>query len=499
MTDLAPVGFEHDFEVEGLDVNWYIDLVNTCNGWSCTNSSPVRTIRTLSTAAPVGEIVEARFANTNSFIATLQLSSIGVGATTLDVTASVYSDEGLTQVIVTKEVAQGVSSVAEPIVVDFAGVPYNTDCYVAFALVNDLDGAVTYSRKVRFDIPDGKDITSTFTWTGWGDGKSWMDPFNWGNCTRYPTSGFTAAFPANSTVELDFGGASVSVGTLYQQNNCSLTFKNVTFNVEDWHPSLNDTLLLDNTKMNITTRNPLYSYGSSTNLLTILRNGSQIKGNFIWFPNDSIIDCRNSAIAAGSEFQFRRGTSSVFVDSEISSVNDGGGATGLTGPLYFTNTSYTVNAQASVDRNVSWTGPVLELAGSTTVDIGARNHLKIGSSALTLAGVGADEPTVNADGPVTVTSQSLRLDLAGMGTERHTRTSDRDWTLFSSAGTLTFPTAWTNGANLAEIVRASGDAVEAVNAPDKLKRYRLLATEENGVKALKLRYDKPLGFAVIVR
>ena len=509
VTDTEPRVYAKDFEQELLTVYWYFKCANENQGRQWSDCSPVESIRTLRAVAPVGEITSAVFVNTNLFNGVLTLTSLGSGASQVTVNAAVYADSALTELIAQQCVASAATDVTTPFVAAFNGLKPNTDYYLVFTVANDIDGELTRTQKVCFTVP--RYIEGAFFWTGQGDGVSFDDCYNWGCCDLAPGAGHAIVIRANSVVDIDLNDKAASVASLTIQDGANLTLRNAPqFTVQQFAVGTSITMTLDNVFFEQTDRNFLHDYQSNTGNTFILLNGSTLKsgsasgGGYFGLTSGATLIMDRSSLKTGSQFRLPwrdKMTKIVLTDSEIDApIGDGGDWENVSGPAYFTNTTFVVGKDATKGATVVMNNGEAVLSGSTAFDFRANKSLSISSTTLTLSGEGSAEPKVElANGNLSLNPGKLVLDLNGMGVARHAKASDCDWTLFSSAGALTFPVAWTNGANLAEVVANANGKVEVLNAADKLKRYQLLATEENGVKALKLRYNATRGMVLVFR
>ena len=511
LTEPGSVNWEREYDKENLQVLWYFDCVNTCRGQSFHATTDPAETRTANLAAPVGEVTATEFVNTNLYTVALTLSTLGNGATKATVDARVYADAAQTQLVAEQRVATDATSAEEPFVARLNGIDPNKTYYVVFHIENDAGGEADYAQSVRYEVP--RMTEKRLTWKGWGDGTNWRDPYNWGVTDAYPSDqSYTAVIPANSDVILTCTGSKVQIGFLIVEKGAKVLFKDCTNGIDargggnaslqvadDVSVTLDNSVLsASNDALFFTQRNPLLK-GLSIDVL----NGSTLSALmfFVDFAS-STLRVQDSSFVCNTEFNLMSGVSSVFDNATVSFKN-GGTTSHIYGPTWMTNTTVTVGDDNG-SRTLELKAAPLALAGDTVWTVGARQNLKaISGAQFAMAGIGTDEPSIKVTSSASslqlANASKLTLDLTGMGTERHTRTKDRDWTLFSSAGTLTFPAAWTNGANLAEIVKNSNGKVEAVNAEFPLKRYQLLYSEKDGgEKALVLRYNKPKNFAVIV-
>lgn len=511
VTDTEVRTYEKDFEQELLTVYWYFECVNENQGQQWSDCSSVESIQTLRAIAPVGEITSTVFVNTNLFTASLTLTSLGSGASRAAIDAAVYADAALTELVAEQCVASAATDVSEPFVATFNGLRPNTDYYLVFMVENDVEGEMIRTQKVCFTVPSH--IDGSFSWTGQGDGVSFDDCYNWGCCNRVPGAGNAIVISANSIADIDLNGRGVGLSSLTIQNGAELTLRNASaFTVQAFVVGSSITMTLDNAFFEQTDRNFLHDCQINTGNTFILLNGSTLKsgaatggGGYFGLTSGATLIMDRSSLKTGCQFRLSWNgsmTKVVLTDSEIDApIGDGGVWENVSGPVYFTNTTFVVGKDVTKGATVVMNNGEAVLSGSTTFDFKTNKSLSITSTALTLAGSGATEPTVILEnGNLSLNPGKLTLDLTGMGTARHTRTKDCDWTLFKTSGALTFPAEWTNGVNLAKVIENSNGKVEAVNAPDELKRYQLLCVEKDGgVKALVLRYNKPKIFAVILR
>ena len=443
------------------------------------------------------------FSGKNAVEVSLGVLSAGEGADAVTAASvTFYSDSGRTVPVASDSVTLTGASAKLSVV----GLSFGETYWYAVTATNDKGVSQTIEGEWTQAFPSA--TSSLFYWRGWGDGTSWGDPNNWGVSDRYPsTSSDIVNFPAGEATA-DLGGAAVTLGKMILHGGADVRVKNGSLRMPMVYNVASDTSLVFDGAALTLTANAHVVYGTDDSGAAHDRcdlafvNGAALTfantGDIAWLPGsqDATFLFRDSTVTVNEFFpgHNNKATWQVFDGATVMVRNAQKGLDlvgAIKAPIMFTNTVLT--AEGKLDFQAE---PQVVLSGATKLS--GMTLLGDNLSKVTLVAGEQGVPGFDISGSATLGGANcvLDLDLAGWAPKMR---RDGVWPIVARAGSLSFPAAWTNGANLAEIVAGSNGKVKVANAGDKLKRYVLKAVEEEGKKTLEIVYDHSVGLCVIMR
>lgn len=177
-------------------------------------------------AALVGEFPETKTSRGFAF----RVSDKGKGAASVSATATVYADSSKSVQIASKTVADQLVDIGSDIRFSFDSLTYQTDYYLEIVVFNDSSGTQTLGKSFRIDCEPL--VGNDFCWRGWGDGKRWDAPANWGLIDAYPSQpSHRVTIPSGASAVFDLSELSVSVGALSVEGGATFDLQDGTLAV----------------------------------------------------------------------------------------------------------------------------------------------------------------------------------------------------------------------------------------------------------------------------